>query len=366
MPVLRCSPKLLNLSSLALLLASSIVNISLFIVLTVRFFKPQGCHEYSLQTQVEEDAKMLNNQQVYPADHSAYLSHVVMALHESGPELKSLLKTLAYWKRYPPCTHNGYPTNWAKAHATMVFLLDQPPSQQFAEAVAELYYDLPAAARSCFAGMEMRHAGVKSSNSTTNANLEELANGERDLFSAFVTNSIGLEEPSYALFLTPDTIPVQANWLNLMDYETRIPVERFWMKGSIYRGPPASSSHNPDDPRSLITMSKVALYNIGDPAFGKFYIDVVRPFIVSLATTSSDPSEKAVIRMPVEHDFTNYLFQFGHYRWARMMVALFRPTDAIQDYSGAPINVQKIQNDSPDTLMVKGQAPELTSSHTLK
>ena len=357
MAVLRCSPKLLNFTSLALLLASGIANVALFIVLTVRFFKPQGCHDFSLQAQVEEDAKMLNNQLAFPIDNSSYLSHVVMAMHESGPELKSLMKSLAYWKRYPPCTHNGYPTNWAKAHATMVFLFDRPPSQQFAQAVSELYYDLPAAARSCFASMEMRHAGV--SNSTSTSNLESLANAERDLFSAFLSNSIGLESPSHALLLTPDTTPVQANWLNLMDYETRVPVERFWMKGSLYRGPASASSHSPEDPRALITMSKVAIYNIGDPAFGKFYLDVVRPFVVSLAGTSTDAHEKAVIRMPVEHDFTNYLFQFGHYRWARMMVALFRPTEAIQDYSGAPINVQKIQHDSPDTLLVKGQAPDL-------
>lgn len=364
MRLVRPSPKVVNGASVVTLVLTGLANVSLFLFMAIRFFSRPVCQEHSLQKQVQEDARMLSGQRAFPIDSTAYLSHVVMAIHESGAELKSLIKAFQYWKRYPPCTHNGYPTNWAQAHVKMVYLMDRVPSEPFAKALTELYYDLPRAVRSCFAGLEIRQSGLDSStNSTRIDDLSGLAKEERDMFEALFTNKIQLDSPSHVLLLTPDTVPLQANWMNLMDYETRVPVERFWIKGSIYRGPADKSTHQ--DSRSLLTMNKVALYNIGDPAFGKFYSDVARPFIQSLHS-DPDPISRTFPLMPVEHDFTNYLFQFQHYRWTRMMVALFRPTDAIQDYTGAKIDVAKIQHDSPDTLIVRGIAPDLPPLHVPK
>jgi hypothetical protein len=241
----------------------------------------------------------------------------------------------------------------------LVVYFDRLPSSAVAQAVVDLYDDLPRAVKSCFAAFEMRHANLQldlgdhaslMANSTTaSMALEQLAISERDMFSKLFSNEIGLDSPSHILLLTPDTIPVQANWLNLMDYQSRVPIERFWIKGSLFRGTTTFQR----DVRDLPSMSRVALYNIGDDSFGKFYSEIVRPYVAEYLL----PRENRL--KPIESDWTNYFFRGEHYDWSRSMASLFRATEAIQDLSGCPVDLAKIQHDSPDTLIVKGIAPDL-------
>ncbi len=349
----RPSSASVDKASLIVLILSGLANAALavlFIVNLLAFYGRRDCgHEYSIEASVKEDAALASH--VFPVDSTQHLSEVIMVLHESsGVELINLKKSLEYWQKYPPCVHNGYPTNWANAHCKMVFLFDAVPSLEVGQAVAQMYYDLPRAVRSCFKSMEIRHANVPPPPLTngTVSDISKLAEAERNLFTKIFTNEIGLSNPSYSLLLTSDTMPVQANWLNLFDYETRVPNERFWIKSSLYRGPIDSRQVSQ---QSLATMSKVGLYNLGDPAFGTFYTSAVRPFVEDVLPASAR-------HKPVEWDWINYLFQFEHYSWARMMASLFRPTDSIQDYSGAAIDLERLQHEHPDTLLVKGQFPE--------
>lgn len=351
------SARTVNVCSLIVLVVSGIINISLFGVLlarSFRFWDASGCPHQSLVSAAQAESQ--RSAPELQSDPTAYLSHVVVALHESGAELRTLDRTFAYWRRYPPCVHNSYPTNWSEAHVQLTFYIDTAPSDLFARTLVDMYNELPRSVRSCFASMEVRQGGVEppqyaavpGGNVTfTSDELLRFANAERDCFANLLTNKIELVDPSHILLLTSDSFPIQSNWLNLMDYETRVPVERFWIKGSLFRGP---TDRRFSDQRDLMAFSRTALYNLKDASFPAFYTDVVRPFVAA---------DGLALKKPFEYDWTHCLFQMEHYNWTRIVANMFRPTDAIQDYSECEVDVARLQTDSPDTLIVKGRAPDL-------
>jgi len=358
--VLWCAMISTSKAPLVVLLLSGFVNVVLIIgifVNTFRFRNVAGaCPDYSLKIMVMEEERL--GVSSYPKEASAFLSHVVIMLHESSTELSQVFKQLSYWKKYPPCLHNGYPTSWSKAHVTLTIYLDKVPSKKFAETIVNIYEDLPPSVRCCFSSMEIRQAGVGTPTILPIGALEQetherLSGTERDFYTRFITNQMGLLDPSHVLLLTPDCIPIQANWLNLMDYQTRIPIERFWIKGSLFRG----DEKIPHIPRDLIALNRVAIYNFSDESLGIFYSEVVRPFLAERL-----PKEDSL--KPVEYDWPAYFFSdFQHYNWTRMMVSLFRLTDVIQDLTDCNIDLAKLQHDSPDTLIVKGVAPDMETDH---
>lgn len=344
--------------SAVLLVLSLLVNVVLLGVIVCRFViyhaTSSGCPATSLQQILQAESKLTAS---YPYE-TGHLSHLVLVMHESGRELEKLAKGLQVWRHHPPCLHSSYPTSWAAAHVNLAVCLDSPPTEAFAKAVQKLYDDLPKAVRSCFASFEIRHAGlnttyasVSESNPYLVEDIRKLAQDERAFLSAFLANRIGLKDPSYALLLTPDTIPVQSNWLNLLDYETRIPVERFWIKGSLFRG---NMTGKLIDYRDRIAFNRVALYNLGDPALSSFYETAVRPFIAKL------PDEEQL--KPWEFDWSNYLFRLEHYDWVRVLASMLRPTDAIQDHTGCAVDLGRLRHESPDTLLVRlGEIPDLVT-----
>jgi hypothetical protein len=345
-----------SLVSIGILLASMISNVVLLGVIFGRLFyyqSEQSCPVTPLQRVLQEEAKVSAS---YPFEQ-AHLSHLVIALHESGAELGNLAKAFAFWQRFPPCLFNSYPTNWSEAHVTLVMALDGEPTKAFANGLLDLYYGLPKAVRSCFAGIEIRHAGIDTSgrkyNETVVEDIKQLAKDERAFLSAFLGNRIDLKDPSHALLMTSDTIPIQSNWLNLLDYETRTPVERFWIKGSLYRG---NATRKNADFKDALALNRVALYNIGDPALSSFYETAVRPYIAVL------PPHQQM--KPWEADWSNYLFVGEHYAWNRALASIFRPTDAIQDHTGCAVDIAKINIDSPDTVLLRvGQIPPLPAGN---
>lgn len=85
-------------------------------------------------------------------------------------------------------------------------------------------------------------------------------------------------EAIYGLYMEPDMRAAQGNWLMAVDAATRLPNEPFWIKGSIFRGTPQSIG--PRDPiQNYIHINGNAIYNLHDPAFGRFYFQRMRKAI---------------------------------------------------------------------------------------
>lgn len=295
----------------------------------------------------------------YP-DDTGKLSHVVIPLMNRVEELSQLEEALKHWTKNPPCLHNSYPSNWSEAFVTLVFLLESSPSREFTDELTAIYNKLPTSARACFASIEVRHAGLEHVSVEALQRAKRLAKQEetvdptaateRSMFAKLLNNNLDLKDPRYVLLYGIDTIPVQPNWLNYIDYETRPPIERFWVKGSIFRGSPVPEGYlkgiSEATISNIIHMSRTAIYNVGDPTLGHFYVKVVLPWLESepLWTRNSAPN----------YDIPRFLFRRAHYAFSREMAVFFRFTNVIQDHSGCTFSAEEMITAEPATVLVTG------------
>lgn len=349
---------------------SLFLNIYLFTTLIGRI----GHHEdpsnkcaVARQARVQKQMAMEKTLDVNYPDESGHLSHVVIPIHNSKEDLAGLTTLFAKWSTYPPCTHNSYPSNWSKPFVKLVLLLESDPSREFAEELRKLYREnLPTAVRSCFASIEVRHAALEPSKQMTvgadfaaadaiqKEAIEKRLVNDRAMFQQFLANRIGLDEASYSLYLTLDCLPIQPNWLNHVDYETRPPIEHYWVKGSIYRGkePPAKLGKAIIDETNisdLLHIGKCALYHIGDPALGTFYTNIVLPWLQKLPLAEQMTS--------CHQDLARYLLRLDHYEVSRELAALFRFSEFVQDHTDCEYDLDAIRKESPTSVLIKGLGP---------
>lgn len=276
-----------------------------------------------------------------PPTHRGKLSHVLFTMRDTIDDLADFQETLEYWKKYPPCLVDSYPTSIERSEIKLVLYYDTRPSRTALRMVKRALNSLPVDITSCFSGMEIRHAGLQP---VTDPTPEAERNQWRDVFETLVTNNAQLEGINHVLVLSSMCRPVQADWLNHVDYQVRPPNEHVWIRGSAFLG---YTDILPENLAQLVRLSPSGLYFFGDSSFAHFYLTRVRPWLQENA-------------LPIYPDFGD--------RWASDIAAFiardtpesawgavmhqFRHSNFIADYRGRVVSLAQIHRDSPDTVLV--------------
>jgi len=275
-------------------------------------------------------AQILSEKLLVPIDRSvldrlplyahAGLATVIIVLPtlESIQELETSLQR---WTTYPPCLVDSFPVKQGSSHVDLVFVLSQ------AEAKVQLKEVLEKVSLNCFRSIKLM-----------------LRSSQQDLLPDLLQSLHVTAGPGYALILKAYCAPIQANWLNLLDQQTRPPVDAFWLRGSIFQG----HLENPPYRLSpLLRPSDCGLYNLWDRSFYQFLMERVTRN-VTIAPSPQEMDDWWTGRITgyladldgSEMDFWQVLHRFHH-------------TDAVLDYARATHNVSisHLHRLHPDTAL---------------
>ncbi|PJF17649.1 hypothetical protein PSACC_02543 [Paramicrosporidium saccamoebae] len=274
------------------------------------------------------------------------LSHVVLEVGEGKDEEEKIKRLFEYWSKFPPCLLASNPTNWSQSEITFSMLLRGTREAKKVEQLKQLFNTLPKTVRACFKTFEILQAGLPD---LKNNRLETLRDDSRKLFSAIMLNSIKLEKPNHALYISADCVPIQPNWLNLVDYRTRPPNEPFWMQGSVFRGQRSEWTRNM---ASFLHLSRYSIYNLDDAAFRTWYLHSVVPYTREVPIPLYDFGRW-------DMDLAHYLADVGRSVDYQMAASKFRLTNTILNQWNVTINIPEIISREPDVAIACGIVPEL-------
>lgn len=322
------------------------------------------------------------------------LSHLILEVGGGGDEeqeqaeLARISKLFSYWRRHPPCLMGSYPSSWTHAQVTLCMLLPRSPAPSFAAHLKGLFEALPTTIKACFHSFEIRHAGLAktsppsveqvgakasiagteaekaaaaaaaappSSNATTlspNQTLIQEIQASRALFSSLLSNRIKLEAPNHALYLSPDCVPIQPNWLNLVDYQTRPPNEPYWMRGSIFRGQRAEWVRNLP---SFAHIGRYAIYNLASPYFRDWYLTRVVHYVEDADIPQYDFGRW-------EMDIFHYLADLNISHDFQYVSSHFRYTNVIVNAWNTTVDGPAVLKREPEVAIVCGIIPDLAPS----
>lgn len=307
------------------------------------------------------------------------LSHLILEVGGEGDEkgeLARISKLFSYWRRHPPCLMGSYPSSWTHAQVTLSMLLPRSPTPSFAEHLKELFEALPVTIKACFHSFEIRHAGLTktsppsvegveakaakdgdvppSNNSTLplNQTLIQEIHTSRALFSSLLSNRIKLEAPNHALYLSPDCVPIQPNWLNLVDYQARPPNEPYWMRGSSFRGQRAEWVRNLP---SFAHISRYAIYNLASPHFRDWYLSRVAPYLEDADIPQYDFGRW-------EMDIFHYLADLDVSQDFKYVSSRFRYTNVIVNAWNTTVDGPAVLRREPEVAIICGIVPDLAPS----
>lgn len=278
------------------------------------------------------------------------LSHLLFALRDTTREIDQLRRTMELWTDHPPCLVDSIPTSQEHSDIVLVFYFDSSPRDKTVSRIRSLIKKLPQRVSSCFSSVEMRHANLK--RLSPHASVTEERSQWRNVFEGLVTNQADFTELNHVAILTSECRPVQADWLNQLDYQTRPPNDQVWMRGSIYRG---ILERPPMDLGQLIRLSPAGLYFFADQSFAEFYLTRVKPWIANQTETippnnilqAEDNDRWAV-------DFFQYLASQVEDKAWFPVAHHFRHTNLIGDYHGRNVSISYLEREQPDTVLVCG------------
>lgn len=275
------------------------------------------------------------------------LSHLLLEVQQSPAEVSRLKQLFKYWTKYPPCLAHSSPTNWVQSHITLTVLLQSSPTEEFAKTIRDHFLALPIAVQDCFRSFEIRHAQLPKPEG--HSTLE----GERENWRAFfwklVSNDLKLRNPNHVLIISTDCIPIQPNWLNLLDYATRPPNEPYWIIGPLVRRENAQSS---ESPVSLLHISPYSIYNIADGEFARWYVENVKHYAEKMSIPLYDSGRW-------EMDIAHYIQATLAFNSYQEISTKLRLTNVLLDIWNSTIIPDQILETEPDVAIVCGAAPEL-------
>lgn len=285
------------------------------------------------------------------------LSHVILEINDASDEtsreaeLARIKKLFAYWQKYPPCLLASYPTSWTFTQITLTMLLRRKPSEAFSQSLRESFNSLPLTVRACFRSFEIRHADIApSAEDSAKIGLEREREEGRELFASLMSNKIGLEAANHAIYIAPDCVPIQPNWINLLDYRTRPPNEPFWMLGSIFRGQRGQWVKNL---ASFINIGRYAIYNLASPEFRNWYLKAVKKYTEEIPVPQYDFGRW-------EMDIFHYIADLAVSTDFQFTSPKFRYTNTVLNQWNMTINVAAILEKEPDVALVCGIVPDMT------
>jgi hypothetical protein len=275
-----------------------------------------------------------------PPTHRGKLSHVLFTMRDTLEDLVEFQETLEYWKKYPPCLIDSYPTNTEQSDISLVLYYDAKPARTTLRRVVRAFNNLPSTVKSCFAQVQVRHAGLMSLHGPT-------PKAERDqwrsVFTSLVTNTAAIEAPNHLLILSSVCRPVQPDWLNHVDYQTRPPNEHAWIRGSAFLG---YTEMLPTSLGELARISPTGLYFLGDSSFAQFYMTRVRPWYQANEVPLGEFNDRWAL------DMAAYLARDAEDGDWMAVTHQFRHASFIADYSGRIVSLNQIHRDRPDTVLV--------------
>lgn len=279
------------------------------------------------------------------------LTHLLFVLQDTAEEIEQLRRTMDMWAKHPPCLLDSMPTSHGHSEIILVFYFDSAPRDKTVSHLRSLLRRLPADAKSCFAAVEMRHAHLKRLPRSASA-AEERAQWQR-VFEGLLTHHAGLKDVNHVAILGSECRPVQPDWLNQLDYQTRPPNDPVWMRGSIFRG---VVERPPMDLGQLIRLSPAGLYFFADAAFSDFYLTRVKPWIKNITDhASANPSFRAEYADRWTVDIFQYLASDHENKTWFAVSHHFRHTNLIGDYHGRNVSLAYLQRELPDTVLVCGE-----------
>jgi hypothetical protein len=163
------------------------------------------------------------------------------------------------------------------------------------------------------------------------------------MFEKLLLGNIISGDKGYALYMEPDLLPVQSNWLSILLHDIKV-ARTFWIKGSIFRGDMtqvAGKSYFPN----LMHINGNAIYNLCCESFRHFYFKELRPYIIQHHGDSVNAYDT---------DFYEYLFDHHNYNASRSMISYYVYTNLIQNQWHTQYSVSQINDLSPETVLVHG------------
>ncbi|PJF17650.1 Proteophosphoglycan ppg4 [Paramicrosporidium saccamoebae] len=275
-----------------------------------------------------------------PPTHRGKLSHVLFTMRDTMEDFIEFQETLEYWKKYPPCLVDSYPTNTEQSDISLVIYYDAKPARKTLRRIVRALNNLPSPVKSCFAQVQIRHAGLMPLHSL----IPEAERAQwRSVFTSLLTNTAAIEAPNHVLILSSACRPVQPDWLNHVDYQTRPPNEHAWIRGSAFLG---YTETLPTSLGELVRISPAGLYFLGDSSFAQFYMTRVRPWYQTTEAPLGEFNDRWAL------DMAAYLARDTDEGDWMAVTHQFRHASFIADYSGRTVSLEQIHRDRPDTVLV--------------
>lgn len=280
----------------------------------------------------------------------ARLTNVVMPFH--ARQEPTVLRNLELWKVFPPCepdpearqashepffARDEHPGGPLGRNVTFTFFVSSDTDPELELRLLAAFNALPEPIRACYSGANVRFSRLSDKD-------DKYLTGSRKMFEFMLNGWLGMQEPSYVLYMEPDCLPIRPNWLMILDSITRWPNSPFWMKGSIFRGRTKALTNRII--YNLFHINGNALYNLGDPAFRHFYFDQVRPYI-----------KKYYNEGAYDTDIYKFLLDIGNYNHARRLAHLFQFTDTIQNMWHSNYSISGLKAMSEMVVLAHGGTP---------
>lgn len=284
------------------------------------------------------------------------LTHAIVPFHESQiPKLRDSLKI--WWNAFPPCdlTNNGSP--FSHPCPDLVFHIsfsgNNATSQQFIAAVHQVYTaSLPQLIIKTY--FCWTYAIPQKLSNEANNHLSGSCFMMEFMLCGNLVNSKNEDHqaPHYVLYMEPDTIPIQKNWLLTLQNEVaHASRSKFWMMGTLFRGSYPKNC-NIKDIWIQYHINGNVIYNLQPNAFPKFYFYFMIPYIKSLHPQGDVDATGNYYLFPYL-----YLSDMNNTAVMQEVWHKFRYTDIIQNWSRTPWLLPEFQAMYPSTLLVHGGTP---------
>jgi len=271
-----------------------------------------------------------------PGYHTLTLTHYVMAFWVHQLDRAEL--HLKFWKKFPPCI----PSKNRGPQPEFVIYVQLLPSLN--DSLAKIDQSLrplydAANGSQCFSGYSLRYThniGDEDSYYTgARRSLEKIFEND-----AGVLQPTPLKNPSYVLYLEPDSIPIRPEWLTAWGALCVWPQPQFWIKGSFYRGGPWGIT-NPWH------INGNALYNVADVNFKNFWFQDLIPYIRNFQ----------ILGGPHDIFLSQYLYDERNYwKKTREVWHKFVVGDGIHNYYEGSVKEQ--WTNFPETFMLHKTWPD--------
>ena len=251
----------------------------------------------------------------------AHLSHVIMPFHKR--QVDAVKDNLKLWSRYPPCRNNNMQVGF-------IFFVSGMRNESLA---TELLMSFNS---TCFKSILVDFAELSHKD-------DQYLKGSRLMFEMMLSKRIyfGPIKLSHIFYMEPDALPIRPYWLENINQQIIPPNSPFWVKGSIFRG------------HMNVVLSKWiynhihingnAIYNLEDEKLGKFYFEILRPFI-----KKNFKKEGAY-----DTDFYKILL-WDNARYTAELFHKFQFSDYIQNHWHSNYSLSEIYENSPNTFLVHG------------